>query len=686
MSPPADHPFAHRLAHVAMLTVALLATSCTALEFGRGGAAATSRQAFLAPPAYAQMRISPDGAWLSWLAPYNGVMNVWAAPLADLTAARPLTGERERGVDRHEWAWTSAEILYEKPIGRALNHVYAVNVRTNRRRNLTPVLRNVDAKLQSLSAQRPDTALIALNTRDRTMFDLYTVDITTGERRLAAENPGGVSSWVNDNALTPRLGLRPQENASVWLQHGAGEEARPIANIPLDDALTTRPIGFGPGGRLLMLDSRERETAALVAFDVDSQTTSPIWSDAEADVRRVVRNRATGAPVAAAGGVHYLQWTALDPAYANDIAYLTAQFPELDWDIVSLTGDAGRWIIHVDDAADGGAYHLYTRAPQALQTLFRVRPPLAGRGLARAQPITLAARDGLPLTGALTLPADTPRGPDGRPIAPPPLVIIAHGGPWTRATMGYKGWRAWLAHRGYAVLNVNYRGSRGLGKRLLNAGAPGAGGSDMHNDLADAAAWAVANGVADEDRIAIVGASFGGYAAMMGLARHPDRYACGVSLAGPVSLVKLVESFPAAWRGALAPTWLRFAGDPSAVEQRVAMLARSPVGQTTTLRGPLLLAQGQDDRRAPKADTDRFVQAVTTQGAVVVYVSFLDEAHGLTRPANRDAFHGIMETFLARCLGGAVQATGPTQRPSSAQILHGGGYLNAPTGSGSAGQ
>jgi dipeptidyl aminopeptidase/acylaminoacyl peptidase len=305
------------------------------------------------------------------------------------------------------------------------------------------------------------------------------------------------------------------------------------------------------------------------------------------------------------------------------------------------------WIVSFDDDRDPGATFLFRRATGVSELLHRSRPWLDPATLAPMQPVTIAARDGLPLRSYLTLPLDAePRGL--------PAVLVVHGGPWARDAWGYDPQAQLLANRGYAVLQVNYRGSTGFGKRFMHAAEREFAGR-MHDDLIDGVEWLVAQGIADRGRIAIYGGSYGGYAALVGAAFTPGVFAAAISVVGPSSLVTLVRSFPPYWRPLLASTWFRYVGDPDDPDQLADLEARSPLNRVDDIVAPLLVVQGANDPRVTKAESDQIVEALRRRGVAVEYLVKDDEGHGFVKPENRMEMYAAVERFLARHLGGRAE-------------------------------
>jgi dipeptidyl aminopeptidase/acylaminoacyl peptidase len=290
------------------------------------------------------------------------------------------------------------------------------------------------------------------------------------------------------------------------------------------------------------------------------------------------------------------------------------------------------------------------------------------------QALALPARDGFTLVSYLTLPVGSDSDGDGRPEAPLPMVLYVHGGPWARDSYGYDTVHQWLANRGYAVLSVNYRGSTGFGKTFVNA-AMGQFAGKMHDDLIDAVGWAVNGNIADSERIAIMGGSYGGYATLVGVTFTPAAFACGVDIVGPSSLITLVESFPAYWGPMLESSWYRFVGNPEQESDRADMFNRSPISRVNDIEVPLLIGQGANDPRVTKQESDQLVAAMDARDLPVTYLNYPDEGHGFARPENRMSFFAVTEAFLSACVGGVYEPIGQAFAGSSIEVLHGADYV-----------
>ncbi|GJQ30284.1 MAG: peptidase S9 [Phycisphaerae bacterium] len=636
-------------------------------------------------------QLSPDGKWISYLAPVNGVMNIWVAPSDDLAKARPITSDTKRGISTYQWAFDNAHVLYLQDQGGDENwKLFSVEAATGKARDLTPFedIKGDDgkpimlptgkplrpaARLEVVSEHFPTHVLVGLNNRDPELHDVYKIDITTGAMELVLTNPGFLGFGIDDS-FTPRVAFRPTPDGGQEILKADGKGGfTPWQSIPQADALTTGPQGFDKDGTsLYMLDSRTGNTARFTKTNLITDAVEVIASDDRADADAAMIHPVTKAVQAVSFEYDRTQWKILDPSVQADFDYLKTV---ADGEIIlgSRTHDDRTWLVSF--LMDDGPVRLYRydRTPGAATPgkatfLYTNRPKLEGQPLAKMHPVVIKSRDGLNLVSYLTVPVGSTKA-GMKPVQPLPMVLFVHGGPWARDSWGYNPYHQWLANRGYAVLSVNFRGSTGLGKAFTNAGDKN-WGTTMHDDLLDAVDWAVAQGIADKNKVAIMGGSYGGYATLAGLTMTPEVFACGVDIVGPSNLNTLLNSIPPHWAPMIEMLTSRV-GDHRTEEGRKFLASRSPLTFADRIVRPLLIGQGANDPRVKQAESDQIVSAMQRKNIPVTYVVFPDEGHGFRRPENSKAFNAIIEGFLAQHLGGRAEPIGDDVRKSTAQIKSG---------------
>jgi len=624
------------------------------------------RRLLFGNPDKANPQLSPDGKMLTFLAARDGVLNIWLAPVDDIAAAKPVTDDRRRGIRNYLWTYDSRYVAYIQDKNGDENwHIYVVDVQTQQVRDLTP-LTGVQARFQHVSPKHPDELLVAINERDPRLHDIYRVNLKSGERHLLLENEGFMG-FICDDDFQVRFAQRmTRTGSSELLERDRGGAWKPFVQIGPEDTLTTYPAGLDANGKVLyMVDSRDRNTSALVACDLETGQWRLLAENPRADVSDVLVHPATKAVQAVAFTYDRKQWKVLDPTVEGDLAYLRT-VTDGEVEIVSRSLDDRQWVVAYLLDVGPVRYYRYDRSAKKAVFLFANRPALDGLPLARMHPVILRSRDGLELVSYLTLPPDCDPDADARPAEPLPMVLTVHGGPWGRDNWGYHPWHQWLANRGYAVLSVNFRGSTGFGKKFVNA-ADGEFGGKMHDDLIDAVNWAIAEGIADPKRVAIMGMSYGGYATLVGLTFTPDVFACGVDWVGPSNLVTLMQAAPPYWQP-MMDLMARRIGDHRTEEGRAFLKSRSPLTYADRIQKPLLIVQGANDPRVKQAESDQIVAAMQGKGVPVTYALFSDEGHGFARPENSLAFHAVAEAFLAAHLGGRYEPIGQDFQGSSIEI------------------
>ena len=631
------------------------------------------RKLLFSNPDKASPQLSPDGRFLSYLAPVDGVLNVWVGPADDPAAAQPVTTDTGRGIRFYGWAYTNNHIGYIQDRDGDENwHFYHVDLTTGETMDMTP-LEGVQARMQEVSPQYPEEVLVLLNARNPQFHEIYRVNIYTGERELVQENDQFVD-FVTDEDFNVRFAVRPTPDGGNELLSKAEDGGwEPFARIAMEDSIHTGPIGLDRAGRTLyMIDSRGRDTSALTAINLDTQEQTVIAEDARSDVSDTMLHPTEKTPQAAAFSHQRKEWRIIDDSIAADLEYLgTVADGEIE--VISRTLDDDYWIAAylLDDGPV--RYYRYDRARNQAEFLFSNREALEGLPLAKVHPAIIKSRDGLDLVSYYMLPLDSDRDSPGHPTSPLPMALLVHGGPWARDNWGYNPVYQLLANRGYAVLSVNFRGSTGFGKNFVNAANLEWAGK-MHDDLVDAVQWAIEQKIADPQRVAILGGSYGGYATLAGLTFTPDTFACGVDIVGPSNLVTLLNTIPPYWEPQVE-LWANRVGDHRTEEGRAFLTERSPLTHVDRISKPLLIGQGANDPRVKQAESEQIVQAMQDKNIPVTYALYPDEGHGFARPENNLSFFAVTEAFLAGCLGGRHEPVGSDFEGSSITVPAGAEHI-----------
>lgn len=595
-------------------------------------------------PEKASPQISPDGKRLGYLAPVNNVLNVWIRTVGK-EDDQVVTKDTLRGIRIYFWAEDNQHIVYLQDVGGDENwRVYATNLSTKQTRDLTPFPK-VQAQIVATDPNFPNEILIGLNKRDERVHDVYRLNLSTGDLTLAAENPGTVAGWVADANLKVR-------GAQVMRQDGGfdlnirDDESSPWKTVVTwgPDDNFSGPVGFTKDGKSIFLqDSRGANATRLVKLDIGSTKLAVLAEDPQYDVSNVLVHPKTYEVQAVSFLKERNEWLVLDKSVQDDFNAIKKVHPG-DFFFNNRDQADKTWLVGF--TADDGpvSYYAYSRDAKTATFLFYARPELTKYKLAKMMPVSYTSRDGLMVHGYLTFPV----GMEPKNL---PMVLNVHGGPWGRDTWGYNGEAQWFANRGYACLQINFRGSTGYGKQFVNAGNR-EWGAKMHNDLIDGVNWAIKQGYADPKRTAIYGGSYGGYAALVGAAFTPDVFACAVDIVGPSNIVTLIRSIPPYWSTYRKVFDVRV-GNIDTEEEF--LKSRSPLFKADQIKIPMLIAQGANDPRVKQAESEQIVNALKKAGKPVEYIVFPDEGHGFARPENRLKFYAAAESFLAKYIGGRAE-------------------------------
>src|SRR5688572_26840918 len=552
------------------------------------GTAVIPRSALFGNPEKTQARVSPDGKYVSFIAPKDGVLNVWVGPPSDPSAAKAVTSDTKRGIRQHFWAYDNKHVLYIQDEGGDENwHLYATDVVAGTTKDLTPY-KDIQAQVAGLSWKKPGVVAVGLNDRVAEWHDLWEVNLATGKRVLVEQNAQEFAGYELDLDLKPKLALKTLTEGGEIFRKAAGKWVS-LLKYGQADSLTTATIGVeGTGTTALMQSSVGRDKSALVRVDLSTGKTTVLGASEQADVESVWTDPRMRTPQAYT--VNYLkpEIVVLSPGVQKDVDLLTKELGD-GFAIGNRTLDDSVWTVATNDALLPSSSYIYDRKAGKVTKLFDTRPALTKSPLVPMQSLELKARDGLTLVSYLSLPPGSDANGDGIPDAPVPMVLNVHGGPWGRDNYSFDNEHQWLANRGYAVLAVNFRGSTGFGKSFTNAGDR-QWGKTMHDDLLDAVEWAVKNKITSADKVAIYGGSYGGYATLAGLTFTPDVFACGVDIVGPSNLETLLASIPAYWKTFFEELASRV-GDPRTEEGKKLLADRSPLTHVSAIKKPLLIGQ-----------------------------------------------------------------------------------------------
>ncbi len=628
------------------------------------------RTVLFGSPDKANPQISPDGTRLAYLAPVDGVLNIWLGPSGNPSAAKAITADKGSGIQQYFWAFDNHHLLYLKDKdGDENHHLYGIDLDSGAITDLTPY-DGVKAQVMGVSSRRPNEILVELNNRDARLHDVHAIDLTTGKDRLVVENPGYLG-YLADDDYNVQFALTTNPDGSTdLLRRGADGKYTSYTHIGTEDNLGTGPVGMDADGKILyMIDSRGRNTAAVMAIDLASGKQTLLAEDPRADADNVFTHPKTGKVRAVSFDYDRRSWKVVDPSISGDLDYLKS-VADGEVQILSTSLDDQRWIVGY--LMDDGPYrfYLYDRPAKHASLLFTNRKALESVTLARMHPIIIKTRDGLDMVCYLSLPVGTDANGDGVPDRPLPMILMPHGGPWYRDEWGYNPWHQWAANRGYAVLMPEFRGSTGFGKSFTNA-ANGEWGGKMQDDLIDAVAWAVKSGIAQQDKIAIMGGSYGGYATLWSLTRTPDTFACGIDIFGVSNLVTMLKSFPAYW-GPMMDMIYQRVGDPRTDEGKKFLLSRSPISYVDQIKKPLLIIHGANDVRVTLDESEQLVTKMKERKIPVTYVVYPDEGHmTFFHPQNNIACYAVAEQFLAQHLGGRTEPIDAAFKGSSIQVREG---------------
>ena len=597
----------------------------------------------LGNPEKIQPQISPNGEWLSYIAPLHGVLNVFVGPVGAPVGSdsfRPATNDTDRGILTYGWCHDGEHIYYTQDTGGDENwHLFTVHLESGETVDRTP-FDGIQANVIAHRKHFPHEVLIGINKDNVQLHDVYHLDLRTGLLEKRFDNPGFLV-WLVDNDLKVRGALAPQPDGGyvILVRDTEDDDWRPFLTVTGDDMLSTAPITFTADGSAMYLRSSiDANAGRLVRQDIASGDIEVIAEDPTYDVVAVMIHPDTREPQVVAFQKEKVEWLVLDPSVAEDVDAIK-KLHHGDLGLDDRDHADRTWLVSFDDDSGPLKYYLYDRATRQSTFLFDHRPELNNYTLAAMEPFSFKARDGLEVHGYLSFPPGAER-------ANLPTVMNVHGGPWARDAWGFYPDVQWIANRGYLCVQVNFRGSTGYGKDFANAGDK-EWGRKMQNDLTDAVRWVIDQGYTDPERVCIYGWSYGGYASLAGATFTPDLFRCAISCVGPSNLKTFIETIPEYWKPQIALMHTRV-GNPETEEGF--LWSRSPLSKVDDIRIPMLIAHGANDPRVKLSETEQITAAMREKGIDHELLVFDDEGHGFQKPENRLRFFEAAERFLEKHL------------------------------------
>ena len=593
---------------------------------------------FFRNPDKSSFQISPDGQHIAYMKPWKTRMNVHVINVETTNETR-LTSSEDRGIYGYGWLGNN-RIGYVKDDGGDENiHFFAVNIDGTNEIDLTP-FENVQTRMIDDLEDDPDHIILGLNKRDPRIHDAFRVNVTDGTMKLIAENPGNISGWMTDHDGNLRVAITSDGvNTSLLYRDSESESFKTI--LTTDFKVRVDPLFFTFDNKnLYVASNRNRDKSAIYTFDItETQEKELIFENDQVDVSGLMYSKKRKVLTGVSYTVAKREIFFFDDWRKDIQNKLERKFPGYEVGITSFSKDEKNAVVVTYSDKSRGTYYSYDVEKNEINELAKISPWLNEDHMAEMKPITYTSRDGLTIPGYLTLPV----GSDGKNL---PFVVHPHGGPWARDSWGYNSEVQFLANRGYAIFQMNFRGSTGYGRKFWESSFK-QWGKTMQDDITDGVNWLIDQGIADPDRIAIYGASYGGYATLAGLAFTPDLYTCGVDYVGVSSLFTFMESMPPYWE-LYRSMMYEMVGHPE--NDKEMLTSASPLLHVENIKVPLFIAQGANDPRVKKTESDQIVEALKARGIEVPYMVKDNEGHGFYNEENQFDFYREMEKFLEKYL------------------------------------
>ena len=601
---------------------------------------------FFRNPEKVAYAISPNGEYMAFLQPWEKRLNVFVEKIGSGQPAVRVTSAKARDISGYTWKGDN-RIVYVQDTGGDENfRLYAVSIDGSNPKDLTP-FEKVRAQIIDRLERNDNEILVGLNKRNPQIHDVYRINVNTGDMEMIAENPGNYTGWGTDWDGNLRIAVTTDGvNNTLMMRKTEADKFAPVVTTTFRETIT--PLVFTPdNSQLYVATNIGRDKTAIVKYDVENKKElEKIYEHPDVDVTTLMSSRKRRAILGVSYNTDKTHYHFIDKQRADLQKDLESRLPGYEVRVAGCNREEDKCLVRTFTDRSLGAYYFYDLKSKDFRKLADVSPWLNEKHLVPMKPIKYQSRDGLTIHGYLTL-------PKGVPARNLPVVINPHGGPWFRDSWGYNSEVQFLANRGYAVLQVNFRGSTGYGRKFWEASFK-QWGKAMQDDISDGVKWLIKEGIADPKRVGIYGGSYGGYATLAGLTFTPDLYAAGVDYVGVSNIFTFIKAFPPYWKPYLEMVY-EMVGHPE--KDKDLLTAASPFFHSKNIKAPLLIAQGANDPRVNKAESDQMVEALKARGIEVPYIVKTNEGHGFSNEENRFEFYRAMEEFLGKHLGGRVEKT-----------------------------
>lgn len=627
-----------------LLIVNLFSLNSVIAQTTKGEVPLIPMKDFFKNPEKTAFQISPNGEYLSFMMPWESRLNVYVQKIGDKEAKR-LTSATERDIAGYFWA-NNERIAYVQDKGGDENfRLYAVNIDGTNEKDLTP-FEKVRVDVIDDLEENPNEMIIGMNKNNPQLFDVYRININTGELTEIATNPGNITGWLTDHEGKLRVAVTTDGvNNSLVYREKETDEFQVLITTSFRETASPAMFTFD-NKNLYLISNLGRDKLALTLYNLnDKKEEKVIYVNEEVDIDNILASK----KMKKLTGVTYTKdkrsYHFLDEGTKTIYGELTKLLPGYEIAIGGKNKDEDKLLVRTYSDKTRGSYYFYNTKSKEFLKLADISPWLDENNMSDMKPISYKSRDGMTIHGYLTL----PKGKDAKNL---PVVVNPHGGPWARDQWGFNPEIQFLANRGYAVLQMNFRGSTGYGKEFWMSSFK-QWGKTMQDDITDGVQWLIKEGIANPKKVGIYGGSYGGYATLAGLTFTPDLYACGVDYVGVSNLFTFMKSIPPYWKPYLDMLY-EMVGHPE--QDSVLLHSSSPVFHVDKIKAPLFIAQGANDPRVVKSESDQMVEALKANGIDVPYLVKDNEGHGFRNEENRFEFYKSMEEFLGKYLGGKVGA------------------------------